>query len=325
MPRIDPPGLSDSEGQYSMRRKQMKFIRKAAPAICIIAAMSVMIMEAYATIVNTSLAGYIGKIQPIPQSAAAAHRLCVRGDKGLEIGRAMEALGEELEKLTTDMAVPYGMESVESMKDQYGSEDMQSKLEGMTVEQKMAFGMQLQQQMGYGASTANQSQAPLIAECVKLNNEAVNFNSRLKSTERTAAIRTKYDTIHSNIDKATDAAVASCPALPSSGEKDPGCIRAKRLAGIDKQIQEADKEVKEYAAIYADCSAKLKQLATKVDVLMAKAQYGKDVSGTAYKEQFRSLQTLTVTKVMELYGMSAGIIVDTAKWIEQKDSILKQQ
>ncbi|MBN1531774.1 MAG: hypothetical protein JXA20_03845 [Spirochaetes bacterium] len=304
----------------------MKMTHRAIPAILIAAVTMVTIVRAYGEIVNTSIAGHAGRIQAIPQTAAAAHRFCVRGPKGLEVNSAIKSLGEELEKLTKDIAIPYGMEEATAMKGKVNPEELEAKIQGMTMEQKMAFAMQMQQQMGYGATTVNQRQAPLIAQCLELNNEAISLNNATKSIERITALKTKYAKTHDDIDKATELSIKACPVLSSgeSSETDPACIRAKRLAGADRHIQEANREIKEYAAIYADYSAKLKRLATRVDTLMAKAQYGRAISGTAYKEQFRTLQALTMAKVIEFYSMSRGAIEDTAKWIEQKDVIQKQ-
>ncbi len=283
-------------------------------------------IQGYATILNVPLMSYIAKIPSVPKTAGDAFKKCVVVSGVVSPGPSIAALQQELERLAKESAVPYGMEDMAAMKNKHSAEGMESKLAGMSMEQKMAFAMKFQQQMGYGQA-ADQNQAEFISQCVKLTNEIIENDKELKIDERLSSVRMKYDSLHGKIDNETEESEKSCPIL-SSGEMsapDQACIKRKRLAGMDTHIRAADAELAESGAIIAEYAGTVKKNTAKADSLFARVKYGESINGTPYKEQFRNLQTMMLAKITVLNSYTSQAIKNAAEWIERKNAMLSER
>lgn len=272
-----------------------------------------------ATIVKAGLTGLLGSVSPVPATAQDAFGTCVQSDGKLAVNAAIRGVKERLEALIRENAVPYGMEDVISGK----GTGMPSadEIDGMSDAEKMALAMKLQKDMGFGG-TLKVRDTQAWGQCIKLNNELAAMASDMTTTNRLADLHKRVNAEHDAIFAETEASLKTCP-LQSTGEmsvRDPKCVKAKKLAGADRHIAVATRELAELRGILAAQTARVKPLVARADALIARVKHGEGMDNQT-RTPYNQMQGLALQQIMIIQVYAMESYTSAAQWVAGKKLI----
>ncbi len=208
------------------------------------------IAPAHATIVKTNHSSLLTNVTIAPSTAQEAFSKCVKDKEGkIKVIPAIEKISTQLETFIKENSVPYGMENMNTGKT---PQNMPSKeeIKKMTREEKIAFAMKMQSQMNMSPAPKN---TEAWAKCIDLNNKFAALSSNDPFFTMLSELEQKYDMEHNKINTETEASLKTCPLI-TGGEMsapDPKCIKAKKLAGVEKHITLSGKQLGELRTILA--------------------------------------------------------------------------
>ena len=317
-------------------RKEFIIGHRPAIAVAVLAAFLLLAASVHATIVKTNLTALFGKLTPVPVSAQDALGKCVKtGESQIKVKPAIESIGKQIEEMMKESAIPYGMENLKSMKNMKNAKvpkgvPTEDEFNNMSQDEKIAAAMKISKEMGYGPGLQNktpQKNTEAWGNSIKLANEFTSLATDTSLDTRVGEASRREDDAHRKIEDETLAACKSCPTVIRGelSEPDPKCVRAKVLAGADRHIAAANAYLKELKEILAWHAGRVKPLIVRAEQLLSQAKYGDALEDNQSKTILGQIQGQAFAQMKRLQSYSEDAHERAAKWIVNKQSIVKSR
>jgi hypothetical protein len=278
------------------------------------------ITDVNAAIVKTNHSDLLVKLTSAPSTAQEAFSKCIKEKEGsLKLNSSIKTISDQLEALIKENSVPY-ITGPAMQGNAPQNMPTKEQLKKMTQQEKVEFAMKMQSQMNTNTAPKNTA---AWAKCIELNNKFTELFSNDPLSTKLMEFEMRYSPEHDKIAEETDASLKTCPIL-STGESsapDEKCIKAKKHAGIEKQIAISAKELGELRAILAAHSNRIKGLLGELDQLMNDVMFGDRVDDEQSKTMLSQVQGLAFQQLMQIQASAQNAYTKAAEWIVKKQNI----
>lgn len=273
-----------------------------------------------AKIVKANHTDLLGKLTAVPLSAQDAFSKCIKEKEGsLKVNSSIKSVSDQLEAYIKENAVPYitGPAGQGHVPQNMPTKEQMRK---MSQKEKIEFAMKMQSQMNTNTTPKNTA---AWSKCIELNNKFTELSINDPLRNKLMEFEMKYSPEHDKITEETEASVKTCPVL-STGESstpDEKCVKAKKLAGIDRQIVVTAKELGELRNILATYTNRIKGLLAELDQLMNEVKFGDAVDDDQSKTMLNQAQGLALQQLIQIQAVVQSAYTKAADWIVQKQNI----
>ena len=296
--------------------KHSKFIGLLSVAILVFCCFS----GADAKIVKVNHSDLLAGLTPVPASSQEAFSKCVMDkENALNVNSSVKSVTDKLDAFLKENVIPY-MSAPGSQANMPQNMPTKEQIKKMTREEKIALAMKMQAEMNNPPAPKNTA---AWAKTIELNNKFTELFSKDPLTNKLMDVEMRYNPQHDRINDETNASVDKCPVL-SSGEMsapDEKCVKAKKLAGVDKHIALAAKELGELRTLLAWHTGRIKDLLVELDQLMKEVNYGDAEDDEQSKTMLNQVQGLALQQLSQMQGVSQNAYINAAQWIVEKQRI----